>query len=732
MRAGKSLFLPLVLLGVLWLPTLPALSQNAVLEEVVVTARKRQESALEVPESISSFTSSVIESGNLRSLKDIGLIVPNLYMSTRLDGYPNVSMRGMGAFGNTQGVGFYLDDVQLFSDASSRFGDLERIEVLKGPQGVLYGGSNIGGAVKFVSVRPDTEASSGKAKLGVGEDGFLDVEFQTNIPLSDTWAMRIFGFSETYDGFLSNPGSVRANGQRNDNDEDVGELDRYGVRATIAGSISDQFSAYFTIRHNDLDAPNNTWSRELSGVLTHTNIVDTSFNPRHERTTTAGSLELVYDFSSVTATFITSLTDTDSERQSDLDIGQEWVLDLLRPEELKAVTAELRLSSSDNSPLQWQVGAYYLNLERDLSSLLNVTGGFCYLDPGTCDPAPPDNDSELLVALPFEVSDRERNQLAAFANMTYRWDRWELGLGIRADDWETKRANLDSGLSGKASDTEILGRGSLTWFAPDDSTIVYGTVSQGFEPGDFNLANFAGENALFGFNPEEATQFEVGYKSRLLDGAMSLTVAAFLIDYTDRQFELQAADPSGGFVEGIVNVGDSEQLGVEVDLVMAISENLVGTLGFGWLDAEWDSGVTSPVTDAELGGMTPPNTADFSAMAALDYQRDLGNGMRVTSRLQLRYKDRAATNAQFFDAPGDEFPFWDNPDFTVVDFNIGLGWNAWQFAVHVENLFDEDYYVDAQEFPNFAGSAIPGAPGSVVIGTLEQPRRAVASVTYNF
>ena len=115
------------------------------------TGRER----LEVPESLTALSGGVIESGNINGLEDIGLLVPNLNMSRRADGFPNVSIRGLGGFGNTQGVGFYLDDVQLFSDASARFGDLERIEVLKGPQGILYGGANIGGAVKFVSRRPD-------------------------------------------------------------------------------------------------------------------------------------------------------------------------------------------------------------------------------------------------------------------------------------------------------------------------------------------------------------------------------------------------------------------------------------------------------------------------------------------------------------------------------------------------------------------------------------------------
>ena len=153
-----------------------ASAQEARLEEVVVTARKRTENLMDIPDSVTAISGLAIERQNIKGLNKIGLAVPNLNLSMRTDGYPNVSIRGMGAFGMTQGVGFYLDDVQLFSDASSRFGDLSRIEVLKGPQGVLYGGSNIGGAVKYVSKKPSTEAVSGRLKGLAGGQGMVDVE----------------------------------------------------------------------------------------------------------------------------------------------------------------------------------------------------------------------------------------------------------------------------------------------------------------------------------------------------------------------------------------------------------------------------------------------------------------------------------------------------------------------------------------------------------------------------
>ena len=117
--------------------------------------------------------------------------------------------------------------------------------------------------------------------------------------------------------------------------------------------------------------------------------------------------------------------------------------------------------------------------------------------------------------------------------------------------------------------------------------------------------------------------------------------------------------------------------------------------------------------------MTPPNTADFSAAVALDYSQDVGNG-RVFGRVQLRHRADSSTNAQWFDTPGDDFPFWENPGFTVLDVNLGYQWNDWTFDLHVENLTDEEYYIDAQEFPNFAGLARAGTPGLIIIGTLEQ------------
>ncbi|MBI2969718.1 MAG: TonB-dependent receptor, partial [Gammaproteobacteria bacterium] len=450
--------------------------QDALLEEIIVTARKREESALEIPESLATFSGTLVDRANINGLEDIGLLIPNLYMGRRLDGFPNVSIRGLGAFGNTQGVGFYLDDVQVFSDASSRFGDFERIEVLKGPQGILYGGANIGGAVKFVAKRPDPEAFSGRIKLRAGEDNFYDGEVHLNMPLANTWAARIFGFAKTDDSFLVNPNSPRLNGGVNDNDPDVGKSEEYGVRATLAGNITDQFSAYATVRYNDLDGPSQIWNREISGNLTHSPVVDTSFNPPLKRETVAGSLELVYEFDKFNVTSITSYTDTDRDESADLDLSQEFILDLFRPHRLNVLTQELRFTSTGAGPLQWQTGAYFLEYRRKMDSVLLVRGGFGFLDP-TCCPVPPPLDASeqaVLVTIPFEDNHQEREQVAGFANASYRWNNLELAGGFRVDRWESERTNRETAIAGRQAETEVLGRGSLAWFFDNERSMVYG------------------------------------------------------------------------------------------------------------------------------------------------------------------------------------------------------------------------------------------------------------------
>lgn len=717
-------------------------ASGGAIEEILVTARKRQESVLEIPETVVAISGDDIARQDIVRLSDIGQRIPNLNLSMRTDGFPNATIRGVGSFGNTQGVGFYLDDAQIFSDASSRFGDLERIEVLKGPQGTLYGGSNIGGAIKYVSRRPDPSEVSGNIKLRVGEQNTRDIEGSINVPLGDNgWAARVFGFWAEDDGYLRNPNYERENGFRGNEDSDIGEVKEYGGRASIAGPIGERFSVFAAVRYNDLDGPANTWVREVSDNLKYPDVVPNNPNGSHDRDTFAATLELTWELDSFDIVSLTSYTDTDSTRFTDVDIREEFIISAYRPEDMTVTTQELRFTSTHEGPFQWIAGGFYSLYEEKMRSTQNwydarvdddgnISGPLgCAAGMPTCsgvwvgEIVTPQMEQDIL-PLPFEIRDRDKENIAGFASGTYTWENWEFTAGLRVDRWENKTDNKDTGISGKENDTEVLPRVSITrWF--DENNMMYFTFAQGYEPGGFNLSNFEGESTLFGFDEENATSYELGWKGQLADGRLYASIAAFYIDYEDRQIEFQAEGENGVVIEGIVNLGDSEQYGFEAEALWQATDTLSLTGSFGWIDAEWDNGTIVDLGDqvVDVGGDTPPNINDWGGHLSADWRQPFGDrGLTFLFGAQLNY------SGEF-----DGLQVWNpitNPDYTVVNTQVGVAAERWEFTVNVKNLFDEDYYTDLQRFPNL--HVIDGAPDEILIGTRAQPRLVTGNFTYRF
>ncbi len=757
--AGNSRFGPLfgmvATVASLAVPAPAAMAQEAtsgVIEEIVVTARKRAESLLEIPESVSVITGADIDRQNIRGLEDVGFMVPNLNLSTRLDGFPNVSVRGLGAFGNTQGVGFYLDDVQLFSDASSRFGDLERIEVLKGPQGTLYGGSNIGGAVKFVSARPDAESMFGRIRGVAGDQGVLDVEGSLNLPLGQGgWALRAFAFWVANDGYLTNPNPPRLNGVAGNNDKDIGDMEESGVRLSLAGPLGDKLSAYVSLRSNEFDGPNNTWIRELDeDNLKHPNVAPASMNPRHERNTTSGMVELSWELDGYDITSVSSWTTTESFRFTDLDQREEYLLSLFRPEDMDVITQEIRFTSTGEGSLKWLGGLYYSQYDEKMDSDLvwydtvihsggEISGPLgCAAGLPTCsgvwagETVTEAEETGEVALTPFEKRIRDKSHIAAFINATWDTGQWDLGVGLRVDRWDNDTLRFSTNHTGSASGTEVLPRVSVTRWLSEES-MLYATVSRGYEPGGFNVSEDVPDR-LAPFDSEDATSLEGGWKGRLMDGRASASVAAYFIDYNQRQIETQIPAEGAGIVELINNVGDSRQFGVEAAASMAVSEALSLSVAAGWIEAEWDSG-TRVVVGGDLampvykniGGDTPPVTPDFNWNVSADYSLPMANGMNFIASGQISHNGKY-TGLRLSDPPGVSVV---NPSFTLIGAQAGIAGDNWELMLNVENLTGEDYYTDVQTFPDFF--LLDGdADEIIVIGTLGQPRLVTASFSYSF
>ncbi len=702
--------------------------ENMTLEEVVVTARKRGESLIDIPESVVSISGDAIGRQNIKGLDKIGLAVPNLNLAMRTDGYPNVSIRGIGAFGLTQGVGFYLDDIQLFSDASSRFGDLERIEVLKGPQGTLYGGSNIGGAIKFVSARPSSDDVFGRVKVLGGQQGVIDVEGSVNIPLGDNgWAMRAFGFTREDDGFMTNPNSPApdpSQGPFTTQPEDVGAYDESGGRISLSGPLSDNLSLYASVRFNEYDGPVNNWARELGGTpdnFQYPTVLDTNRNPTHEREVFGAHVELTWELEGFDVKSITSYTDAESTRLTDVDLTQFWFINTDRPEEFEITTQEIRFTSTGDGDIQWIAGFYYSSYKNEMNSQF-VFG------PGVLADA-----SVGPIAAPFELRDQDERHLAVFGNLTYTINDWEIGIGARIDRWEEEEDNLDAETNGaihsaKIDATEFLPRISVSRHVGDDS-MFYFTASQGYEPGGLNgttpIFTADGTPSLLAFEPEKAIQFELGWKGSLMDGRATAGVAAFFIDYEDRAYQILTPNPNGpGLIEGITNVGDTDQKGLELEFAFLINEYLTVTAAAGFIDAEWDTGTVMP-DGTDLSGRTPSNVIDDGFSITADLNRPISDDLTFLASLQFSHQGQ-----------GESMPPFDpitNEAYSVLNLQAGFQKGPWELMLNVDNVTDEEYYTDLENFPNFGLDGLSGeGPATIVIGTFGHPRIVSASLTYSF
>ena len=705
------------------------------LEEVVVTARKRSESMLEIPDSIRMITGEDVARQNIKGLNKIGLAVPNVNLSMRADSYPNVSIRGVGAFGLTQGVGFHVDDVQIYKgDASSRFGDIERIEVLKGPQGTMYGGSNIGGAIKYVTKRPTTDGSSGKVKLLAGEQGVVDGEVSLNLPLNDDWAMRVFGYSRTDDGFMTNPNSPSpVFGEISNNPKNITQYDESAVRFSLSGDVSDTFSIYATARYSEYDGPANNWSRELidgaaysnTGTvpanMQYSNVLDVNNRPIHERDTVGASLEMVWELDGFDITSITSYSDTDSLRMTDVDGTQLWFIYTNRPESYKFTTQEVRFTSNDDSNVQWMAGLYASEAKTSMRSMLDL--GWLILEA----------EEFSNFAVPFETSDQTDSKLAGFGNVTIDMGDWEVSMGMRLDRWEAEREAFDIGHKATQSDTQILGNVSVTKTFSEDA-IGYFSIAQGYEPGQWNgiadgeppVFGPNGEKTLRGIDPEELIQYELGWKESFMDGRASLTAAVFYSSYSDRiyQYVVPNPDGSGTLVEALLNVGDSTQKGLELEASIQASEFLQISGSLGLIDATWDGG--TKVGDVDLSGKDTSNVVTESWNLSANYSRPLSNGFELIADLQISHRGE-----QDGGAPWDVLT---NDSFEVMDLQVGMQNDRWELMLNVDNLTDEEYYTDLEPFDNFSFNGLTdgGEPARIAIGTLGHPRIVTASVSYSF
>jgi outer membrane receptor protein involved in Fe transport len=732
-----------------------------VLQEVVVTAQKREEKLHDVPMGITAITPDELQKQQLTSLDDLAAKVPGLSLTSIEPGTTRVTLRGQNVGGVGSTVTTYIDDTPFGSSnaLANGFGftgdfdtwDLQRVEVLRGPQGTLYGAGSEGGLLKYVTNAPDPTKFA--AAVQGGGEGVSQGETvgsgkgMINVPLGDRAAFRLSGYYETLPGYIDDPSL---------GEKDINHGYRDGIRAALLFNLTDSLS----IRLNAFGQDLHTEGSPSTDVVGATNLTLTP--PANQLQPQNGEFDqkrfidepntfkyriysgtLNWNIGWGTLSSITSYGTTDQNGLADEtsvaaaagagpgtgtfgDVvtsllplianpppGATKVAGLAETQStnIKKWTQEFRLASAAGQTLEWQVGAFYTHESSTLAQTLPVF----YIPTQVYAPLPtafggPNLENATLEAL--------YKEWAGFAQVTYHFSpQWDLALGGRWSENKQSANEAVTGVlptlqgtpeqltSGDSSDNSFTYSVAPRWHVSSD-TMVYGRIASGYRPGGPNDLPFnAPASVPRSYAPDKTTNYELGVRSDLLDKRLSVDVAAFLVDWKDIQlFEFVTAPGTPGF--GInANGGTARSKGLEWTLGLTPVTGLTFTLTGAYVDAY----LTSAATQAGGSeGDQLPYVPKFSTSldgaytwrAFGDFNGFAGATWNYTGS---RFNDFSTTLTAAGFQPN---PRPDLPSYNTVNLRAGLESGRWTFELYGKNVGDTRgiaYYVNGGT-PNYGGA----------------------------
>lgn len=647
-----------------------------VIEEIVVTARKRVENLQEVPDSITAFNERMIEERRINRISDAMLVTPGVHMVSDQDAGTNIiTVRGIGTNRNLPAsVAFVVDGVILpDSDAfTADLSDIERIEVLKGPQGGLYGRNAIAGAINLTTRRP-TEKFSSDAKLGFSSGDTMDLFGAVSGPIAgDRLLGRLAINHHDTEGRITNTFT----GDKLDHDENTRVSGRLIWSATdrltldLRGSFYDQDSGALWFSTFDvLGTTGGRITEEMAEI--NPNQDDPGFT---DRTITDVALVAEYETDAGTITSITAYDDIDLLFGEDLDATPIVAITETRQDrQTRGISQELRFSSPSSQRFRYIVGGYYQRTDRDLDTRASID--YCFFFGIVCGDAEPFELSGIRVPTQLNMLSGEFNQQAVFAQGSYDLtEALELTVALRYD--RDKREQLDrlTSRTDEATFSDFQPKVSLAWNATDD-VMLYVTAAEGYKSGAFNPPPSPTQTFPLVVKQEGTTGFEVGMKSSWLDDRLQANIAAYHTDYEDIQvFRLDLQ--TGGQVA--INADEARIQGIELELTARPAPGFELTAAYGYTDAEF----TDFDGTGAFDGNRLPNTPEYTFNAAARYEHALVNDFTLVTRL-----DYHLTGSIYF---ADENVGY-QPAYRTVDAQIGLQKGRWSLTLWGENLFDEHY-----------------------------------------
>lgn len=717
--------------------------QQVALEEVIVTAQKREQNLQEVPVAVTAFDASALENAGVQDVTELQKSVPNVTMqvsrgtNTTLTAY----VRGIGQadplWGFEPGVGLYVDDIYMARPQGGVLDvfDVERIEVLRGPQGTLYGKNTIGGAVKYVTKRltgePELNVSG-----AVGSYNQRDLKVSGQMPLIED--KLLFGASVaqfTRDGY----GEFLLNGDDNYN------KDLFAARVSLEYLPSDNVSVRFSADKTDDDSNAKGGHRMTQSLLAPSepipsDVYDTYADMDTDNSVEGSGASLIVSWDVNEAMTFKSITSyREGETYTNIDFDNTSLPSLHVPAvyDDSQTTQEFQLSySADN--LDVVGGLYYYEGSAEgafdvLLGLFNPAGAF--------DPSLGEFDAVTAGAV-------DTTSYAAYVHATYAiTDALSLTLGGRytvdEKDAQVYKASLYvNGTSDQLGGETLAVLGVATdykndesWneFSPrisldyafNDEILGYASFSQGFKSGGFDMRGDATKNpaTVDGYDPELVDTFELGVKTELLNGRVRLNASAFYTDYTDMQVTVQqSSDGGSNFVSSVLNAGESEIRGFELEALAQVTENLSASVMVGYINAEYKEVETDtpsgPVDLADDWNFA--NTPEKTGSIKLHYNRTLGELGELALSAGASYRSETQIFPQVESLiDEDSYTIW---DVSAVWYSADEHWTA---GLHGKNLTDEEYRVGGYNFIGLGGD-------DSIIGYYGNPRTVSLNVGYNF
>ncbi len=618
----------LVCFSAIFMLTFDAYAQNSAIEEVIVSAEKRNESLQDVSISVTALTEDVLETKNITDFVGLSAIAPGVTVAKN-EGYKTIiSIRGVGDETNQNAiaapsVALHMDGIFIASKFSLRtdFIDLERIEVLRGPQGTLFGQNSTGGTINVISQKPSFDKTKGKTDLALGNYGLTKFRGAVNIPLSDKVATRMSVVSTDRDGFSKNIL----------NNQDLDDANHTSLRSDWFFDITDTTS--LRVFGQFFDANNN--GAAMKGLD------DPTPNPRKLAQDSASDYQLSSEIIAAILNVELGFADLkilasaqeddiyvsrDNDRHNYGDVhgsgpleGIPYIAAEYRPETsvVETTTLEVNLISNEpiNEKIDWIIGALYFDHEianaiyevkdvNNIKLLDQMDGAFtpyvhapiCATNPfeGICFAA---YDAELgFVSEAYPT----RESFSVYGQATYNIKdnmRYIFGMRYTEDSFSSDVTNF-FGLQTYLIEDEVdekTGKFAIEYDV-DGDTMVYASYTKGFKPGGSNLTFGWPEDDEQNFGAQPAPQliyplfkseiidaFELGLKTDLMEGRMRANVSAFMYDYENLQF--QSTDPDV-YRGGVANIPESEMSGVELELIGILSDSLSMDLRISTLDTE--------------------------------------------------------------------------------------------------------------------------------------------------